>query len=411
MASSFEELLGLGSYAGNHASQGRVSVLNLQEVTGTTAFDTGGVGNNGTYWGTGSNPVSVPGPTAWLPNAVSFDGINVRVDYGGEVASLDDWTIACWFRTTQTGNDRWVMSEGSTANNTPGIGIVVQSGNLRCFCRSSGTVNLITSKTVNDGNWHFAQFSRSGIDFYVYCDGELIASGGSLVDNPATNISGIGCFRRASASLFAQAQIAGVYKFSRMLSLSEHQFLFAGPEGDEEPITALAADVLQQLKAEQATASTVFLSTPGELAATPRVEAAVAVTAFNAVCHDITIQAEVIPATASAGQQAIAAIAVLPIEIEMATVAVSFTATCHDVVVPSEVESAEVAVIEAEQAVAHDIALPAIVESAGAITAFTASCFDITLPLSAFSVDSVPPTGPGQYYALRTADQFIYLRT
>lgn len=410
MASSFEELIGLGSYAGNHASQGRVSVLNLQEVTGTTAFDSGGLGNHGTFVNMGSNPVSVAGPKAWLPNAVSFDGTNDYVDYGGEVASLDDWTIACWFRTTQTGNDRWIMSEGSTASNTPGIGIVVQSGNLRCFCRGSvGTVNLITSKTVNDGNWHFAQFSRSGTDFYVYCDGELITSGGSPVDNPATNISGIGCFRRASASLFAQAQIAGVYKFSRMLSLSEHQFLFAGPEGGDDPIEASLSDVEVPLEVESATPTTEFEATLPDASSAIQVESATPTTSFVATLHDIVISPEVESVTASAGQLATLGIVSQLIEAEAMVATTAYTVTLHDIELPLAVEHAEPSFTEIPQTNLSDLSLLVEVEQMTPAISYTASLYDISLPLEVFSDEATQPT-TGNVFGLKTASGYFFLK-
>lgn len=200
----------------------------LQESSGLVAVDSAG-GNHGTFTGMGSDPVSVTGPTAWLPRAVEFDGSNDYLVYDSQVGSLANWTIACWVKTAQTGNDRYLFSEGSTDSNDPVIAMVVQSGMLRGFCRTGIALNLITSVVIGDGGWHFIQFSRDGDNFALYCDGQLATSATSFVGQPATNISSVGCLRRSTAGLFTQATIAGAGKWARTLSLTDHQALFLGP--------------------------------------------------------------------------------------------------------------------------------------------------------------------------------------
>lgn len=219
-----------------------VSYHLLQETTGTTAADASGHGKHGVYTGMGASPVSVAGPTAWLPRAVTFDGSNDYVEHDGEVASFTNWTVGCWFRTTATAGDRWMVAEGSSSNTLPFIGIAVISGKIRCSYRTDtgDSTQVNPAPTANDGLWHFVQLARDGSTFNTYMDGSLIGSTVKAMATATTDISTIGILKRSSTSNQFQGELAGAIKFSRALTLSEHQALFAGPAaGGSSNIAAL----------------------------------------------------------------------------------------------------------------------------------------------------------------------------
>src|SRR5690606_31790000 len=116
--------------------------------------------------------------------------------------------------------------EGSTSDDQPVVFFATASGALRGYVRSTtgsaNNINVQPGNTINSNTWRFIQFVRDVDTFKLFLDGAQIASETKSLGNPATNTSSIGALRRASVSLYAQANIAGAIKHSRALTLAEH---------------------------------------------------------------------------------------------------------------------------------------------------------------------------------------------
>ena len=145
----------------------------LDEGSGTTASDSSGYGNHGTFGPEPYDPQWMPGMFEY---ALEFDGDDY-VDVGNSSTlnfGTDNWTVTAWVKTTMgTGSSGILFGNGGD-----------QSGGIRYTLHVKGTARLITdddstklevegSTTVNDDVWHHVAGVRDGTTLFVYVDGEL----------------------------------------------------------------------------------------------------------------------------------------------------------------------------------------------------------------------------------------------
>jgi hypothetical protein len=165
---------------------GLVGSWHFNEGSGTIAFDSSGNNNNGNL---------VNGPT-WVDGkfgkALSFNGVNQKVSIP-ETPSLrfgsGNFAITVWMKSNVS-QRQWMVSHYSGANPGWGCGVVDTSGKADFFTRSSaGTTEVISSRVITDGQWHFVVCQRVGNEFRIYIDGVLDASqtfAHTSVDNTAS---------------------------------------------------------------------------------------------------------------------------------------------------------------------------------------------------------------------------------
>jgi hypothetical protein len=103
----------------------------------------------------------LPAQSLWT-NALTFDGTNDYVVFDRPVSN--DFTIECWFRTTQTDGwaDQWWkgvgLVDGEAAGVVPDFGLALAEG--RVAFGTGGTNDVtISSGFVADGEWHHAAAS------------------------------------------------------------------------------------------------------------------------------------------------------------------------------------------------------------------------------------------------------------
>ena len=184
------EALGTGSsfygapVQGNSIITGSLAAwYRFDETTGSTAIDSSGNGNTGTYNGTAtSNSV---------PAAIKFSDLASRSFAGSDYVQIADsavldfagaFYISFWIKTTAT--------SGILVEKNQGNGYSIQlngSGGLHAFIGNNSVSNLgVTSATINDGNWHnviFVITSFGSGGGAIYIDGISVA----LTNNsPAT---------------------------------------------------------------------------------------------------------------------------------------------------------------------------------------------------------------------------------
>jgi hypothetical protein len=151
-----------------------VGCWKLDETSGTTTADSSG----------GGNPGTVSGAT-WmaghLANSLSFNGTSNYVSVNRTIG--DDFTIAFWVKTTQTGGTgQWYQGKGLVDGECAGVtndfGTVL-SGAKFAFGVGNPDTTITSAKSINDGVWHHCVATRqkSTGAIRIFVDGISEASG------------------------------------------------------------------------------------------------------------------------------------------------------------------------------------------------------------------------------------------
>ncbi len=157
------------------SSAGLIGHWKLDEGTGTIAFDSSGLGNDGTL---GGDPQWVAGI---MGGALDLDGSDdyVAIDAIADDLTTNNFTVSLWIKSTQ-------MGEGTViGSNTTGSGhdfiFGVQQGLLLV---EAGGYNTYPPK-ISDNQWHFIAYVRDGNKAYAYTDGVLVGT-----ETPSGNPAG-----------------------------------------------------------------------------------------------------------------------------------------------------------------------------------------------------------------------------
>ncbi|WBP91110.1 LamG-like jellyroll fold domain-containing protein [Kitasatospora cathayae] len=176
-----------------------VSYWRLGESSGTTAASEviENQGNdNATYSSTGVT-LGTPGPAA-SATAATFNGTTGYVTLPQTALASSSYTsVGLWFKTTGSGVLFSYQTEnfpgsGTTAGDyTPAL-YVGTSGKLHGKFWAGSSNPMQSSKTVNDGQWHFALLSASGASQTLYLDGQAQATLAGPVLAPGQRAGAIG---------------------------------------------------------------------------------------------------------------------------------------------------------------------------------------------------------------------------
>jgi hypothetical protein len=154
---------------------GLIGHWKFDEGAGTIAFDSSGLGNDGTL---GGDPTFVIGKVD--SGAIDLDGIGdyVEIDGVADDITTNVFTLSAWIKTTQT-------AEGSLfGTNTGGdhnLQFGVKGGNVWV---DDGPETQFPP-AVNDDQWHFIVYARDEDTAYIYVDGAL-RSTDEATDDPAS---------------------------------------------------------------------------------------------------------------------------------------------------------------------------------------------------------------------------------
>ena len=178
--------LALSSWPAVAAAQYQATVLadapvayyRFEEAAGTSALDSSGNGNTGTYT---NGPLLARASLPQLGLAVSFDGINDHVVTPRTVAT--DFTLELWLRTTATSpagaqafqGDGLLWSDvGGSANDF----VLAVLNDRAAFFTGNPDTTVIGTTLLNDGSWHHVVVRRTmGSAKQLYVDGVLQATG------------------------------------------------------------------------------------------------------------------------------------------------------------------------------------------------------------------------------------------
>ncbi len=172
-----------------------VAYYRFEETTGTTAADTSGNANDGTY----NNGVTLGVSSApALGRAGRFDGVDDYVSTSRTVST--NFTLEMWINSkapslsgtdSYEGNGLLWSDVGGGAND---FTMAILNNGLSFFAGDS-SITVTSANAINDGHWHHLVVTRAmGGVTQIYVDGVVrgtVPSGNSPLDaNPAIMIGG-----------------------------------------------------------------------------------------------------------------------------------------------------------------------------------------------------------------------------
>jgi hypothetical protein len=148
------------------------------DISGSTAYDRSGEGNDGTFASGTALTIGVIG------QAIKLDGVDDYVDAGNITAwDLSSYTISGWFKTSSTSGFKTIISRNTdTFDRSWWIAIDQTTSDLVFKFSAEGTnlVALDSGSSVADGVWHhFAAVLESGSYSRLYVGGVLVDSDGT----------------------------------------------------------------------------------------------------------------------------------------------------------------------------------------------------------------------------------------
>ena len=115
--------------------------------------------------------------------ALEFDGVDdlVNLPSGVDISS-GNFTIAAWFKSTNTSESKYIISSANSTDNDPIIEIYTKNtvaGEFCGFARDNigggpGSVCTGVDDGASDGDWHHGVFTRNGNLYTIYLDGVII---------------------------------------------------------------------------------------------------------------------------------------------------------------------------------------------------------------------------------------------
>ena len=162
----------------------------LDDAAGSTTAADSVAANEGADNATLKNvTLGQPGALAGSPaGAASFNGTSSYMSLPANLmATSDNPTIALWFKTTQAGGTLFSYQSvapgtSATSNYTPAL-YVGTDGKLHGEFYDGKATPMSSTIVVDDGKWHYAVLTGSGVDQTLFVDGVQAAT---RVDNPIT---------------------------------------------------------------------------------------------------------------------------------------------------------------------------------------------------------------------------------
>lgn len=156
----------------------------LNETSGTTAADSSGNGNNGTYQGTTLNGIIHPDGLS----APLFDGINdwVTIPHTTTLNPSGQLTISVWVNATETTYWRGIVAKTDGATWSTGYGIfLLDTGVINAYLTGYG--DGINANYSILSSWVHLAYTNDGSTQRLYQNGTLIAESGYVVGSSTTN--------------------------------------------------------------------------------------------------------------------------------------------------------------------------------------------------------------------------------
>ncbi|MCH7921330.1 MAG: LamG domain-containing protein, partial [Planctomycetes bacterium] len=155
---------------------GLIGWWKFDELSGTTALDSSGLGNHGQFGPEGA-PLRVPGV---FGGAVELDGnfAYIEINSIADHLTANTFSVSAWINTTQTDDGTLIGSNGTGGSHEFIFG--VDQGVL--LVEEDG-FNLYPP-VINDGEWHHIAYTRDLATGFAYTDGVLVGTA-AATGNPA----------------------------------------------------------------------------------------------------------------------------------------------------------------------------------------------------------------------------------
>ena len=167
--------------------------------------------------GSSSNAVSVSGGGGGFTNQYSmdFDGVDDYIQLSsGMSTSGTNWSISFWFKSSQTGGNRYLIGYTGSKN-------IAINWNKLTFISSDNSYDMTSTSNMNDGNWHNAIYT------YNYTSGAWKSYIDGVIDDNQTATAGanIPAWKffgaRSSTQYFADCNLDEIAYFETELSASD----------------------------------------------------------------------------------------------------------------------------------------------------------------------------------------------
>ncbi|MGB3073368.1 MAG: LamG-like jellyroll fold domain-containing protein [Candidatus Moraniibacteriota bacterium] len=192
--------------------------FNGQDLSGTTAADRSGAGNNGTLT---NGPTITEGK---LGQALNFDGTNDTVSISPTGLPTGSRTISVWAKATLLdGSYRGVIGYGNQ-NNGEAFAIQINSSN-EWVITGWGAPNAVSGGAVVLNQWTHIVGTYSGGNASIYVNGVLVGGPAAITSAPNLNYSAIGSRLDGGGDYFP-GQIDEVRIYNRVLSDTEVKALY-----------------------------------------------------------------------------------------------------------------------------------------------------------------------------------------
>lgn len=215
--------------AGSNNRGGLVGHWKLDETSGTTAYDSSGLGNNGTL--TNGPAISTGTPSKFFSTrSVSFDGVDdylttpdTGASNGTGVYHFDDsenFTLSAWYKGSDTStNSDWGKVLMGRDSADIWANLVLRNGKVEFIHYNAGWLhNLVSTTTVTDGAWHhIAYINRLDKTGSIYIDGKHEVTGSSAFDD-ATRRFVISGFMKGYSGVFTSGSLDDIRVYNTALS-------------------------------------------------------------------------------------------------------------------------------------------------------------------------------------------------
>ncbi len=202
--------------------------FNGKDLSGTTAYDISGAGNNGTLT---NGPIVTEGK---IGQGLSFDGNNdsVNITYNANLNLTSAITLSAWVKTSKstkqvilnrtTGSspyNGYELNVSDDYGNCGGTGSTGRPG----FWMGTTSGSLCAKQRIDDGNWHLVTASYDGTTGRIYVDGVLDTA--TAMTNQLNNTSST-LYIGTQVTSFFQGSIDEVRIYNTALSAAQIQTLY-----------------------------------------------------------------------------------------------------------------------------------------------------------------------------------------
>ena len=235
MASSYNELFGLGSHSEDADLEGWWPLQD--DAASTVVVDESSNADNGLLvGGNNTEDLAVAGPNSWLGSALNFDGSSDYINQGSVFEpGTGNYTLLARAKTASTFGLKNIFRRDP--GNAPGRTIIIlrfDSQAIRFYQSGSSGGNSDSSHNgaYADNDWHNFAGVRASSGSSIFADGAFVSSVGNTGDltNSAHWLNGANVGSGGTPNELWPGSLADISMFSRDLSLSELQEWEDGPE-------------------------------------------------------------------------------------------------------------------------------------------------------------------------------------